>query len=150
MEEKIEDPFAACKTEGNEIIFKNIRIKSSFLFFFSVEIEKKKEELKKLLEAEELEMNQLFKRTKHILHVHGKNFRKSKEGTMVRFSYDNQQKAIEVRAFLKNNKLIAVMIPELEGLTPGIHEITLEISFNGQQYSQTNKKFKYMGMIKII
>ena len=36
-----------------------------------------------------------------------------------------------VNAVYKNNSKLGVIIPEFEDLAPGIHDIRIEVSFNG-------------------
>lgn len=50
----------------------------------------------------------------------------------------------------KNKTKIGVQVPEIEELTLGIHEVTIEISLNNQQFSKSNKKFKYIAFDKVM
>ena len=94
------------------------------------------------MDAEDNEINNLFKKAGNHLYLYG-NFLKIDE-ILVGFICDN--KATIVKGVYKNSRKIGVIIPEIEDVSPGISEIFIEISFNGQQYSNSQKKIKYLGI----
>lgn len=53
-----------------------------------------------------------------------------------------------MKGVFKNEKKIGVVIPEIENTPPGINEIGIEISFNGQQFSCSKKCFRYLSFDK--
>ena len=118
-------PFETCKTES--------------------EIEKKKLELIKIKEVEDAEINQFFKKAGQSLILEGKSFMKNCE-ISIQFIYNNQGKI--AKGFLKNEKKIGVIIPELDNVPSGIQEIGIELSFNGQQFSCSKKIFRYLSFDK--
>ena len=53
-----------------------------------------------------------------------------------------------MKGVYKNEKKLGVVVPELDELPMGIHEVGVEISFNGQQFSSSKKAFKYIAFDK--
>lgn len=87
----------------------------------------------------------MFKKAGQCLYIEGKNFLKNCEIT-VQFIYNNQAKL--TKGVFKNEKKIGVVIPELDNVPPGIQDIGIEISFNGQQFSCAKKTFRYLSFDK--
>jgi len=125
LESEASSTFENCKTEA--------------------EIEKKKLELTKIREVEDVEINQLFKKAGQYLYLEGKTYLKNCE-ILVQFIFNNQGKI--VKGVFKNEKKIGVIIPELDNTPPGIQEIGIEVSFNGQQFSCSKKTFRYLSFDK--
>lgn len=125
IEQEPPNPFELCKNEA--------------------EIEKKKLELAKIRETEDNEITQLFKKSGQYLYLEGKNYLKNTE-ILVQFIFNNQGKV--TKAVFKNEKKLGVIIPELDNVPPGIQEIGIEVSFNGQQFSCSKKTFRYLSFDK--
>lgn len=126
-EEPEVDPFANCKNEA--------------------EVEKKKVELNKIMQQEDDEIKNLFKKAGDFLYLKGQNFIKSPD-IVVQFIYENKgTRSKEV--YWKNNKRIAVVIPDIEDLEYNkIYPIRVEISYNGQDFSTTGKGINYLALDK--
>jgi len=125
LEEDEIDPFAACKNDN--------------------EVEKKKIELAKIQQQEDDEIAHTFRKPGQYLWLRGKHFVKAQE-LFVRFIYDN--KGYNGRCTYKNRTRIGVQIPEIEDLPPGVHDVQIELSYNGQQYSKVGKGIKYLAVDK--
>eukprot|EP00825_Cyclidium_porcatum_P046805 TRINITY_DN745_c0_g1_i2.p1 TRINITY_DN745_c0_g1~~TRINITY_DN745_c0_g1_i2.p1 ORF type:complete len:1060 (+),score=235.51 TRINITY_DN745_c0_g1_i2:76-3255(+) len=108
------------------------------------EIEKKKQEIQAKIDEEKQEMDLYFKKSGQYLYLHGNSFVNME--TTVQFIYQNQ--AVNVKGIFKNPHKVGVVIPEMYHVPPGIQEIIIEVSFNGQQYSKSGKKFRYLAFDK--
>ncbi|CAK72743.1 unnamed protein product (macronuclear) [Paramecium tetraurelia] len=109
------------------------------------DLQKKKDEVQKQLETEEQEINYFFKKTGQYLSVYGENLANT-ESLLVQFIF-NGNMAVNQKAIFKNKSKLVVQIPELE-LPTGIHDVGVEITFNGTSFSHSGKVFKYMAFDK--
>eukprot|EP00828_Plagiopyla_frontata_P012276 TRINITY_DN16991_c0_g1_i4.p1 TRINITY_DN16991_c0_g1~~TRINITY_DN16991_c0_g1_i4.p1 ORF type:complete len:357 (-),score=85.13 TRINITY_DN16991_c0_g1_i4:22-1092(-) len=105
-----------------------------------VELAKKKEELRKQAEIDEADIN-LYRKAGQQLFIIGSNFFQTDP---ILIQLTSPKKVIVVKGVFKNKTKIGFVIPELEELEKGIHEIQVEVSFNQQQFSLSQKKFKYL------
>lgn len=48
-----------------------------------------------------------------------------------------------ISSIYKNEEKLGFAMPDIEGLEPGDHELIIEISFNGMQYSKCGQKIKF-------
>ncbi|KAL4436169.1 hypothetical protein ABPG74_018153 [Tetrahymena malaccensis] len=101
---------------------------------------KKKEELRKLLELELYDLQYFYKKTGQYLYIHGEDFIDSPD-MIISFIFNNTSKII--KGVYKNSSKIGVIIPELDQVPQGIHDVTIEISYNGQCFSNAQKTFRY-------
>lgn len=90
-------------------------------------------------------MSQLFKKCGQYLFIEGKKYLKQCE-ILVQFIFGNQGKI--VKGIFKNERRIGVQIPEIDNLPIGIQEIGVEITFNGQQFSNSKKTFRLLSFDK--
>ncbi len=63
------------------------------------------------------------------MNIRGENFFKS-ENLAARFIY-KENKVTYAKVVYKNIGRLGVTIPEIDDLEPGMHVVTLELSFNG-------------------
>lgn len=89
-------------------------------------------------------MTQIFKKAGSYLYLYGKYLRNSE----ISAQFVCQNKGKIVKTAFKNERKIGVIVPELDDLPTGIHEVFVEISSNGQQYSNSRRSFKYLAFDK--
>jgi len=124
-EEPEVDPFATCKNDAEK--------------------DKKQKELAKVTDAEDAEIANGFRKAGAYLYIRGKEFINTDTLT-VQFVYGNS--GVNTHAVFKNSTRIGVVVPEMDDLPPGINEVIVEISYNGQKFSQTQKKIKVLAFDK--
>ena len=105
------------------------------------EIEKKKADLKTIKENEEKEMDLGFKKAGSYLYIIGKHFINTPELCL---SFANGSLRETARAVFKNENRIGVIVPEIFVVPPGIVPITVEVSCDGQHFSEYGKTFRYL------
>ena len=124
-EEAEVDPFATCKNDN--------------------ERDKKQKELTKIMEQEDAEIANGFRKAGAHLYIRGKNFIKT-ETLLVQFLYGKS--GVVTQGVFKNPTRIGVVLPEIDDLPPGINEVQVEVSYNGQKFSHVGKKIKVMAFDK--
>ncbi|KRW99588.1 Regulator of chromosome condensation 1/beta-lactamase-inhibitor protein II [Pseudocohnilembus persalinus] len=108
--------------------------------------DKKRNEIQKQLDEEIHEINNLFKKAGDYLLIVGQNFIQDTDEIQVQYLYGNN--ITTGKAYYKNDQQIAIQIPEIEGVPLGIEEIQIELSFNGQQFTDCKKSFRYLAFDK--
>jgi hypothetical protein len=86
----------------------------------------------------------MFKKAGSYLYIYGKFSKKFD----ISAQFICQNKGKSIKAVFKNEKKIGIIVPELEDLPTGIHEVIIEVSFNCHQYSNNRKSFKYLAFDK--
>jgi len=124
-EEPEVDPFATCKNDAEK--------------------DKKQKELTKIQEAEDADIANGFRKAGAHLYIRGKDFIKN-DTLSVQFVYGNS--GVIAHGIYKNPTRIGVVVPEIDELPPGVNEVTVEISYNGQKFSNTQKKIKVLAFDK--
>mmetsp|Transcript_9367 Transcript_9367/g.14233 ORF Transcript_9367/g.14233 Transcript_9367/m.14233 type:complete len:117 (-) Transcript_9367:2-352(-) len=85
----------------------------------------------------------MSKRKGYRIFIYGKGFMKS-EGIVAKFTWEDQVSKVGTCIF-KNSGMLAATIPDMGAEIPeGEHMVKVEVSLNGQQYSQSeNVQFFY-------
>lgn len=104
------------------------------------EDKKKAAEFEKKLEAEENDIKTGSKRPYTGLAIYSKFFPKL-DNIGVRFSSADDEK--DTVAIYKNKNKIICIIPEMPNLAPGVHECQISLSFNGEQWIETDEKINF-------
>lgn len=106
------------------------------------EIKKWKEEKTKKADEESEEVITVAKRFGSKMYIHGEEFIKKEDKLKVRFSLGD--KKVEVTPIFKNTKKLALEIPDLgEDVEIGQHQVYVDVSVNGQNYTNSGKYFMY-------
>jgi hypothetical protein len=99
------------------------------------EVKKREEEKEKLATAETEEVGTMAKRKGYRMCIHGENFLKSSNVTIV-FVYtpeEGQTVTQALRPIYKNAKCLAINVPDMgEEVPVGHHMLNLEMTLNGQ------------------
>jgi len=119
------DPFATCKNDAEK--------------------DKKQKELTKIMEQEDNEIANGFRKAGSYLYIRGRRFIKT-DNLSVQFIYGNS--GVVTQAVYKNHTRLGVIVPEIDELPPGINEVQVEISYNGQKFSSVQKKIKVLAFDK--
>ena len=106
------------------------------------EIAKKEEEKQKIAEAETEESTTMAKRKGYKLFIYGVGFKKAQE-IIAKFTFEDKSQRSSVCIY-KNPGMLASVIPDMGPDVPeGDHLVSVEISLNGQQYSNQGIQFLY-------
>jgi len=107
------------------------------------EVKKREDEKTKKAQEELDEAQGVAKRKGVKIFVYGRDFIKT-EHLKMRFSHAQTGVSKEVPAVFKNHKKLGCEIPDMGPEVPvGHHPVIVEVSLNGQQYSNDGAKFLY-------
>jgi hypothetical protein len=108
------------------------------------ERKKKEDEKRDKAQQETEESVTLAKRKGYRMFIVGTNFR-NEPGMKSKFIFNGGMVEVEqTNVIFKNQEKLACEVPDLGADVPiGQHLITVEVSFNGQQYSKSNIQFMY-------
>ena len=109
------------------------------------EIKKREDEAAKKAAEETEETQTIAKRKGMKMYLHGENLIKTKV-LQVRYVSETEPPVSKIeRPIFKNNKMLGLTLPDMgEQLEVGNHMLTVEISLNGQQFTNNGIKFLYM------
>lgn len=106
------------------------------------EIQKKEEEKQKVADTETEESTTVPKRKGYRLFLHGTDFLKTPQ-ILAKFSWDGQITRTSTAVF-KNPGMLATQIPDMGAEVPeGEHLLSVEVSLNGQQFTNSGAQFLY-------
>ena len=107
------------------------------------EIKKRDDERAKKEQDESEEVQTLAKRKGYKMYIHGKNFRKANT-LRVLFSFEDETATQILQPIFKNENCLAVQIPDLgEAVPVGNHLVSVDLTINGQQFTQQALQFMY-------
>lgn len=107
------------------------------------EVKKREDEKAKKTQEEFDESQNVAKRKGVKVFLHGQNFLKT-HTLKVKFSHASSGVSKEIHANFKNAKKLGCEIPDMGGEVPiGHHHIIVELSLNGQQFTQNSAQFLY-------
>lgn len=99
------------------------------------EIKKKEDEKQKIIDNETFETQNIARRKTYRMWIYGHNFIKT-NNLYVKFTFNGGIAMKEVTGVYKNSEKIGVVLPDMgEEVPTGHHPLNVEISLNGQQYT---------------
>lgn len=85
----------------------------------------------------------MAKRKGYKMYLYGENFLKS-SSVQILFNYENGTRTVLVTPIYKNPRMLAFTIPDMGEQVPvGQHSISLEVTLNGQTFTECGLTFMY-------
>lgn len=104
------------------------------------ELKTMESEQQKKVQEENDEFSTVYRRTGTKFYIHGAKFRKT-NAIKVRFMFEG--KSYYADGVYKNEKRIGCIIPDMVEIPVGEHKIFVDLSFNGQQFTNLGKVLLY-------
>lgn len=106
------------------------------------EADKKRTEFEKRHKEDLHEIEHVFRKPHSLLYVEGESFINKGSLMIARINYKEFHKDIPI--VFKNSTKVGIEVPVIEGPSEGIHDMSINLSFNGgQDFGQHTLKFKY-------
>lgn len=112
------------------------------------ELKKLEEEKQKKIAEETEEITTTAKRPGAYLYVHGQRFIAGDTAGQVRVRFTFEGQNVEADAVFKNETKLGCVVPDIEGVPVGQHLVTVEVTVNGQQFTEAGKSFLYNSVDK--